>query len=170
VIALDTNILVYARRVDTAHHADARKLVRDLAEGDQPWALPWPCVYEFLRVVTHPKVFDPPTDLEAALADLESLLDSPSLVLLREGPGHATYLRRMTGEGEARGNLVHDAHIAALVLEHGVRELWSTDRDFARFPGVRSRNPFTDPAVHERRRRYGSTAGRRARRKRPPTT
>jgi toxin-antitoxin system PIN domain toxin len=170
VIALDTNILVYARRSETAHHTAARKLVRDLAEGDEPWAIPWPCVYEFLRVVTHPKVFDPPTDLETALADLESLLESPSLALLREGSGHMTYFQRMIGEGEAKGNLVHDAHIAALVLEHGVRELWSTDRDFARFPGVRSRNPFTDPAVHERRRRYGPSSGKRTRRKRAPTT
>ena len=67
MIALDTNILVYARREETSHHARAREILKQLAEGEQPWALPWPCIYEFIRVVTHPRVFDPPTDLESAL-------------------------------------------------------------------------------------------------------
>ena len=75
MIAIDTNILVYARRVETPHHATARKLLHTLAEGGRPWVLPWPCVYEYLRVVTHPRVFDPPTGIEAALTDLESLFD-----------------------------------------------------------------------------------------------
>ena len=101
-------------------------------------------MYEFLRVVTHPRVFDPPTDLDAALEDLESLLGSPSLVLLGEGPSHAGHLERVVRAGRVVGNLVHDAHIAALAIEHGVRELWTADRDFARFPGLRIRNPFTD--------------------------
>lgn len=142
MIALDTNVLVYARRAELPRHAEALALLTTLAEGSEPWALPWPCVYEFLRVVTHPRVFDPPTDIDAALADLESLLASPSLVLLGEGPGHPAHLRRLVAGGRASGNLVHDAHIAALVAEHGARELWTTDRDFARFPGVVIRDPF----------------------------
>ncbi len=144
MIALDTNILVYARREELPQHPRARALLTRLAEGSAPWALPWPCVYEYLRVVTHPRVFDPPTDLDAALADLESLLASPSLVLLGEGPGHPTHLRRLVAAGKAAGNLVHDAHIAALVVEHGAHELWTTDRDFARFPGLTVRDPFAD--------------------------
>ncbi len=142
MIALDTNILVYARREELPFHKEATKLLQDFAEGDQHWALPWPCIYEFLRVVTHPRVFDPPTSLESALEDLESLLDAPSLVLLGEGPRHLTHLLRLTKAGHAIGNLGHDAHIAALVIEHGVSELWTADHDFARFPGVRARNPF----------------------------
>jgi len=142
VIALDTNILVYARREETAHHRDAKSILRELAEGDEPWALPWPCVYEYLRVVTHPRVFDPPTDLKAALEDLDSLMESPSLVLLGEGPSHFGHLVQSITDGNATGNLAHDAHIAALTVEHGVRELWTSDRDFARFPGVRVKNPF----------------------------
>jgi toxin-antitoxin system PIN domain toxin len=142
MIALDTNILVYARREELPQHRGARALLTRLAEGTAAWALPWPCVYEFLRVVTHPRVFDPPTDLDTALEDLESLLASPSLVLLGEGPGHLGHLRRMVLEGRASGNLVHDAHVAALVLEHGARELWTTDRDFARFPGLTLRDPL----------------------------
>jgi toxin-antitoxin system PIN domain toxin len=142
VIALDTNILVYARREEAPFHREAAGLLRRLAEGDAPWALAWPCVYEFLRVVTHPRVFQPPTDLDVALEDLESLLASPSLSLLGEGPGHLAHLRRMVAAGRASGNLVHDAHIAALLREHGVRELFTVDRDFARFPGLRTRDPF----------------------------
>ena len=144
MIALDTNILVYARREETPFHRQAYKLLKGIASGENPWALPWPCVYEFLRVVTHPRVFDPPTPLEDAIEDLEFLFQSPSLVLLGEGPAHATHLSRVIREGQASGNLAHDAHIAALVMEHGVRELWTIDRDFTRFPGLRIRNPFVE--------------------------
>jgi toxin-antitoxin system PIN domain toxin len=143
MIALDTNILIYARRQEAPFHQDAKRLLKEFAEGGQPWALPWPCVYEFLRVVTHPRVFDPPTKLDSALEDLDSLLESPSLVLLGEGPDHPAHLRHMVGLGKAVGNLAHDAHIAALVREHGVDELWTADRDFTRFPGIRLRDPFS---------------------------
>ena len=142
MIAIDTNILVYARREETPFHKEAKELLRNLAEGRGPWALPWPCIYEFLRVVTHPRVFDPPTQLEEALDDLGSLTEAPSLVLLGEGPGHFTHLRHMVSSGRTIGNLAHDAHIAALIREHGVDELWTTDKDFARFVGLRIRNPF----------------------------
>ena len=142
MIAVDTNVLVYARRAELPHHAAARRFVRQLAEGDAPWAIPWPCIYEFVRVVTHPRVFDPPSPLRTVLADLESLLESPSLRLLGEGPAHAGHFRRIIKGGKARGNLAHDAHIAALVAEHGVDELWTADRDFSRFPSIRVTNPF----------------------------
>ena len=142
--ALDTNILVYARRSEAPHHRQALRLLRTFADGARPWALAWPCIYEFLRVVTHPRVFQPPTPLDAALDGLESLLASPSLTLLGEGPGHPAHLRRMVEAGRATGNLAHDAHIAALLREHGVREFLTADRDFSRFPGIRARDPFAD--------------------------
>ncbi len=144
MIALDTNILIYARREESPFHRQAYKLLKELAAGDRLWALPWPCVYEFLRVITHPRVFDPPTPLEVALEDLESLFESPSLVLLGEGPAHPTHFAQSIRASHSSGNLVHDAHIAALAVEHGVRELWTTDRDFTRFPGLRIRNPFME--------------------------
>lgn len=142
MIAVDTNILVYARREEAPFHREARRLLGRLAEGRAPWALAWPCVYEFLRVVTHHRVFQPPTPLDRAVEDLDSLFDSPSLTLLGEGPSHAGHLRATISAAEATGNLVHDAHIAALLREHGVRELLTVDRDFARFPGLKVRNPF----------------------------
>ena len=142
MIALDTNVLVYARRAETPFHQQARRLVRGLAEGRRPWAIPWVCVYEFLRVVTHPRVFDPPSSLDSVLEDLESLLDSPTLVLLGEGPRHIGAMREALISGHATGNLVHDAHIAAILQEHGIREIWTADRDFERFPGLKVHYPF----------------------------
>ena len=142
MIALDTNILVYARRQELPEHDAAAGLLRDLAEGSEAWALPWPCLYEFLRVVTHPRVFDPPTDLEVALEDLSSLLRSPSLVLLGEGRQHFRQLREAASDARVFGNLVHDAHIAALCIEHGVTELLTRDRNFGRFKGLAACDPF----------------------------
>lgn len=167
MIALDTNILVYALRQETSHHTKAKGLLAKLAQGGEPWGLPWPCVYEFLRVVTHPRVFDPPTRVDRALEDLASLFASPSLVMIGEGPAHIAYLEDAMVAGGATGNLVHDAHIAALVMERGVRELWTTDKDFNRFPGLRVRDPFAEPDIHEPRSGYRASrgplrAGRRA--------
>lgn len=142
MIAIDTNILIYARREETPFHEEAKELLRNLAEGHKPWALPWPCIYEFLRVVTHPRVFDPPTQLEVALEDIGSLIKAPAIILMGEGPGHFDHMRYMVSSGRTVGNLAHDAHIAALVREHGVDELWTTDKDFMRFSGLRIRNPF----------------------------
>jgi uncharacterized protein len=130
---------VYASRAELTAHVAAFAAIRELAEGSRPWALPWPCVYEFLRVVTHPKVLKPPTPMAEALDAVETLLDSPTLVMLGEGMGHRAQLRRAIQQGGASGNIVHDAHIAALLLEHGVVELLTADRDFARFPGLRVR-------------------------------
>src|SRR5215813_12749765 len=108
MIVLDTNILVYARRAEFPHHAKALNLLRRLAEGDSPWAIPWPCIYEFLRVVTHPRVFAPPSDPEVTLGELQSLLESKSLTLIGEGPNHVAHLRFAIMGGGATGNVVHD--------------------------------------------------------------
>lgn len=86
--ALDTNVLVHAEIVTSAFHPTARQLLQELAEGPAPWAIPWPCVYEFLRIVTHPCVYHPPMPIAAALADLRAILGSPSLVLLAETSRH----------------------------------------------------------------------------------
>ena len=125
--AIDTNILIYADVVSSQHHGAAHKILKSLAEGSLPWAIPWPCVYEFLRVVTHPRVFHPPVPLDIALKDLQQVLASPSLLLLAETARHASLFDQTLRQAGATGNLVHDAHIAALCLEHGVSELITGD-------------------------------------------
>ena len=141
--AIDTNVLVFAEITTSDHHASARMLIEELAEGAAPWAIPWPCVYEFLRVVTHPRVFHPPVPMERALSDLRQVLASPSLRLLHETPRHQEVMEEVIRISGVSGNLVHDAHIAALCLEHGVTELVTGDRDFARFPGLQVVDPFS---------------------------
>jgi toxin-antitoxin system PIN domain toxin len=140
--ALDTNVLVQAEVVTSRFHAVARKILVELANGRAPWAIPWPCVYEFLRVVTHPRVFHPPMPSARAMRDLRNILASPSLLLLSETERHAEVMASVVETAHATGNLVHDAHIAALCIEHGVSELVTGDRDFARFPQIRVANPF----------------------------
>jgi toxin-antitoxin system PIN domain toxin len=142
VRAVDTNVLIYAEMTTSQHHVAARDLLRELAEGARPWAIPWPCVYEYLRVVTHPRVYHPPAPLRVALADLRAIITSPSLVLLSETPRHADVMASVLDAAGVAGNLIHDAHIAALCLEHGVSELFTGDRDFARFRGLRVSHPF----------------------------
>jgi hypothetical protein len=142
VKAVDTNVLVYAEMTSSPHHATASTVLRSLAEGSAPWAIPWPCVYEFLRVVTHPRVYHPPVPAARALADLQAILSSPSLVLLSETSRHADMCVAMVQASGVSGNLMHDAHIAVLCLEHGVSELVTGDRDFGRFEGLAVVNPF----------------------------
>ncbi|WP_285566587.1 TA system VapC family ribonuclease toxin [Actinoallomurus iriomotensis] len=142
VIAVDTNVLVYAHRRDSAFHLAAASRVRELAEGRAPWAIPWPCVHEFFSVVTHPRIYAPPSTAEQAIDQIEAWLASPSLVTLGEGTGYWDALRPMLMEGKIAGPLVHDGRIAALCVAHGVRELWTVDRDFSRFSGLSIRNPL----------------------------
>ena len=142
MIALDTNILVHAHRRGTAHHADALALLGTLAEGDEPYALFWPSLYEFLRVVTHHRVFDPPSTTGEALEAIRDFLSPPVVRLLSETTRHPALLERVLRESRITGNLVHDAHLVALAVEHGVHELLTLDGDFARFTQVASRNPF----------------------------
>ena len=141
--AVDTNVLVYAKIAATAQHAPARRLLGELAEGGVAWAIPWPCIYEFLRVVTHVRVYHPPLSPVVALENLKELFDSPSLMLLSETPLHSAILDKVIRQSGVSGNLMHDAHIVALCLEHGVTEFLTGDRDFSRFSGLRITNPFT---------------------------
>lgn len=142
MIAIDTNILIYAHRVDATWHDVASARIGELAEGRAPWAIPWPCVHEFLAIVTHPRIFKPPTPLAAALGQIEAWLESPSVVLLAEPEDYWAQLRATLEGGRVLGPQVHDARVAALCTAHGVRELWSADRDFGRFPSLTVRNPL----------------------------
>jgi toxin-antitoxin system PIN domain toxin len=140
--AVDTNLLVYAEMRSAPQHGKAAQILKDLAEGPEPWAIPWPCVYEFLRIVTHPRVYKPPVPLLVARADLAVILSSPSLVLLSETSRHSEVMEAVLKESGVTGNLIHDAHIAALCREHGVKELITGDGDFSKFRGFKVVNPF----------------------------
>lgn len=142
MIAIDTNILVYAHRTDAPWHAAAAAAVARVAEHRAPWALAWPCLHEFLAIVTHPRIFKTPSPLAAAVDQVEAWLESPALVLLAESDGYWDDLRGMVTDGRVTGPLVHDARVAALCVQHGVTELWSADRDFGRFPRLTVRNPL----------------------------
>jgi toxin-antitoxin system PIN domain toxin len=141
VIAVDTNVLVYAHRQDSQFHPAALRKLAELAEGPGAWAIPWPCLHEFLAIVTHPRIYAPPTPLARAVDQVDAWLESPSLVLLTESPTHWSALRPLLEGGRIAGPQVHDARVAALCRQHGVRELWSADRDFSRFPGLKVVNP-----------------------------
>lgn len=143
MIAVDTNLLIYAHREDSDFHDRALASLLGLAEGDAPWAIPWPCIHEFLAIVTHPRIFTPPTPLDTALAAAGVWLDTGGCRMLGEGPGYYECLQQLLTKARTVGPMVHDARIAALCLHHGVRELWSVDRDFSRFAGLRVRNPLT---------------------------
>jgi toxin-antitoxin system PIN domain toxin len=142
VIAVDTNLLVYAHREDSPFHDRAAACLADLAQGRAAWAIAWPCLHEFLAIVTHPKVYRPPSPLAVALDQVEAWLESPTLHLLGESAGYWPRLRSLLTAGRIAGPLVHDARIAALALENGVRELWSADRDLGRFAPLKVRNPL----------------------------
>lgn len=142
MIAVDSNILVYAHREDSLWYAAALECVRGLAESRTQWAIPWPCLHEFLAVTTHPRIYSPPTPLDLAVDQVEAWLESPGLVLLAEDGGYWPRLRALVLAGQVDGPKIHDARIATLCLQHGIGELWTIDRDFSRFPSLRVRNPF----------------------------
>jgi uncharacterized protein len=142
MIAVDTNILVHAHRRDSPFHAAARQAISELAEGKVAWSIPWPCLHEFYGIVTHPRIYAPPSTPAQAIAQIDSWLESPTLQLLGENELYWNELRDLLAKAKVQGPLVHDARIAALCLSHGVHELWSADRDFSRFPRLPLHNPL----------------------------
>ena len=142
MIAVDTNVLVYAHREDSAFHGEASAALSELAGGSERWAVPWPCAHEFIAVVTHPKIFKIPTPLAHALKALEDLDACPTLEFIGEEQGYLVPLREIALAARVQGGAIHDARIAAICRVHGVRELWSADRDFSRFPQLKVRNPL----------------------------
>ena len=144
MIALDTNVLVYAHRRDSAWHERAAGCVRGLAEDRAPWAIPWPCVCEFIAIVTHTRIYSRPSTLTKAVRQVDAWLESPSVVLLAESGEHWPHLRRTLKSSRVAGARVHDARVAALCEAHGVSELWTADRDFSRFASIRTRNPLVE--------------------------
>jgi uncharacterized protein len=142
LIAVDTNVLVYAHRRDSPFHDAAAAAIREVAESPAPWALPWPCVHEFYSIATHPRIYDPPSSPAEAIGQIDAWLESPAVVPLGEGGTYWSVLSSLLASAKVTGPLVHDARIAALCLSHGIRELWSADRDFSRFRELKITNPL----------------------------
>lgn len=132
-------MLVYAHRDDQPRHAAALAALTRLAESPEPWAIPVFCLTEFLRVVTHPKIFRKPHTAQEGVRAIENLLASPSVQLLNPGHRFPEFLAETTLEVGAVGNLVFDVQIVALCREHGVREILTEGRDFDRFRRLRVR-------------------------------
>jgi uncharacterized protein len=141
VIVLDANLLLYAYDLQSEKHTKARAWVERVFSDGTPIGLPWQTVAAFLRVVTNPKLPGNRFTAEEATQIVEQWLEQPNVRLLAPGDQHWPLLKQMLLEGQARGPLVSDAQLAALTIEHG-GILQTTDRDFARFPGLRLNNPL----------------------------
>ena len=137
----DVNVLVYARREDAVDHVRYREWLERLINGDEAFGMADLVLSGFLRVVTHPRIFDPPTRLEDALVFVDTLTSRPNCVRLATGPRHWELFAELCRKTGAKGNVVPDAYHAALAIETG--STWVTaDRGFARFPGLRWKHPL----------------------------
>jgi toxin-antitoxin system PIN domain toxin len=141
LILVDANILLYAEDSLSVFHQQARKWWDDQLSGSEPVCLCWTVLSAFTRIGTNPRVFENPLSLEQALSSIESWFDQPCTRIIRPTEQHWITFQQMLNDGQAVANLVTDAHIAALALEHGCI-VASTDADFARFPKLKWINPL----------------------------
>ena len=143
MILVDANLLLYAYNASAEDHAKAKEWLEAVLSGAEPVALCWPVILAFLRITTNPRAFPHPLSRTEAAMIVSEWLDQPQTVLIGPGLNHWGILQRTLSEGKASGPLVSDAHLAALAVEHGAT-LYSTDRDFARFPKMKLENPLED--------------------------
>ncbi len=143
MIAVDTNILVYSHRADSSFYQSASLSLQQLAESGKDWAIPWPCIHEFIAIVTHPRIYKPSTPIDHAVEQVECWLECPNLHLIGETEtGYWDKLQVTLKQSKITGAHVHDARVASICLTHGIDELWSADRDFSRFPSLKVVNPL----------------------------
>ncbi len=149
MFVVDTNILVYAADADSPYHERCLERIDAWRSGADAWFLTWEIVYEFLRITTHPKVMRKPWTAAAAWRFVSILLDSPGLSLLVPTERHPDVVGQVLAEiPDLGGNLVHDAHVAVLMREHGIRRVYTRDVDFHRFPFLEPVDPV-GVALHE---------------------
>lgn len=115
MIAIDTNILVYAHREGHEFNVPAKRLIESLRAGNNAWAIPWPCVHELISVITHPNIFKRPSTLAETFGFIDALVASEHLQLLAESVGYFEKLRQLSAVARIKGPRIHDARIAALV-------------------------------------------------------
>ncbi len=144
MFVVDTNVLVYAANEDSPFHPRCRGLVSDLRTNATSWFITWPILYEFLRVATHPRALRSPLTAVQAGGFIRALLDAPGLGILTPTERHADVLGSVIAEiPHLSGNLMHDAHTAVLMREHGIRRIYTRDTDFHRFPFVERIDPVS---------------------------
>jgi toxin-antitoxin system PIN domain toxin len=141
---VDTNVLVYATHTASPFHDRARALVEHLVAGPSLAYLLWPAVVGYLRIVTHPAALGTPLSSEEAMSNIATLLAPAHIRVAGEGDDFWPSFRRIAADVKPRGKLVPDAHLVALMHEHGVSTIWSHDRDFRKFRGIRVKDPFAE--------------------------
>ena len=140
--SLDVNVLLFASDRSSARHEAARRFLEACAAGPEILCLTWPTLMGYLRIATHPRIFAEPLGPDEALGNVAALISRPHVRVVSELDGFLDAYRRVTGDMAVRGNLVPDAHLAAILLQHGVRTLHTHDRDFRRFASLDVRDPF----------------------------
>ena len=143
MILPDVNVLVYAHREDSPNHRAYREWLESAINSDQAYGITDIVLSGFLRVVTHPRVFNPPSTIEQALAFVHDVRNQPNCVIIRPGPRHWAIFEELCRAANVKGNLVPDAFLAALAIESG-SEWITTDRDYSRFPGLSWRHPLNN--------------------------
>ena len=149
MIAIDTNLLVHAHQRESQFHAAAYAAVAALAEGSRPWGICLHSLIEFCGVVTLPRLWKKPSSPAQAVEQIAAWRESPSLRILIDDVALMDTFSDLLIKGSVRGGMVHDARIAATCLMHGVSEIWTVDRDFSRFPELRTRNPLVSTQRHK---------------------
>lgn len=143
--SIDVNILLYASDTSADCHDEAVAFLQSLAEGNEVCYLTWPTVMGYLRMATHPRIFASPLTPSEAQGNLDRLLARPHLRCISETKGFWSVYRLIADGIPLRGNLVPDAHLAAILKQHGIRTLYTRDRDFAKFSFLRVIDPFVKP-------------------------
>lgn len=139
---LDANVLVHASDETSDRHTRARALLDHVATGSAITYVMWPVILAYVRIVTHPAIVQSPLAPEDAIRDIDDLVQRPQIVVIGEGDRFWETFKRTAESVKPRGNLVPDAHLVALMIEHGVSTIWSGDRDFRKFSGITVNDPF----------------------------
>jgi toxin-antitoxin system PIN domain toxin len=140
--SVDVNILLYASDMSSPKHPEANRFLTHRVSDPDLFCIAWSTLLAFVRIATHPRIFAQPLSPDEALANVASLLSLPRVRTLSEGEGFLETYREVTAHFPVRGNLVPDAHLAALLRQHGVRRLYTVDRDFRKFDFLEVADPF----------------------------
>jgi toxin-antitoxin system PIN domain toxin len=141
--SVDVNVLLYASDRSSGRHERARRFVEGCAASPEIFCLTWPTLMSYLRIATHPRIFAAPLNPDEALSNVTALVGLPQVRVVSELDGFLEAYRRVAGDMSVRGNLVPDAHVAAILFQHGVRTLYTNDRDFRKFELLDVRDPFS---------------------------